>query len=84
MFQTQSLSPYGQCQHCGYKLIQSQTHYPDNTNTEMIRLSEIVSAQSRRIAELEAELESLKNSTKTKWVKSYIKICANTTEEGEG
>ena len=49
-------------------------------NQELI-LQEIINQKDRRIAELEAELASLKNAIKAKWVKSYVAICPNTTEE---
>lgn len=48
------------------------------------RLNGIIKEQSIRIAELEAEVASLKDMHKAKWVESYSRICANTTEEGEG
>lgn len=39
---------------------------------------------STRIAELEAEVERLKDIHKAKWVEAYSRICPDITQEGEG
>lgn len=48
------------------------------------RLNGIIKDQKSRIAELEAEVASLKDMHKAKWIESYSRICSDITEEGEG
>ena len=48
------------------------------------KLNSIIKNQSKRIKELEAELQNIKKFTKAKWIDATTKICPKTTEEGEG
>lgn len=66
MFQTQGLSPYGQCQHCGWSLQNSQRELPPTSEImplskyENIVIKNLIEEKDRRIAELEREVERLK------------------------
>lgn len=73
----------GSCHYCGWYIYNPHI-YTDTANTEMIRFMDIIKEQNTRIAELEAEVERLKDMHKAKWKDAYSRICPDITQEGEG
>ena len=94
MFQTAGLGFYGKCKYCGSNLNdmrKAQGNLRDDVR--IASLCDIINKQKSRIAELEAEVERLKDmkglnvkeqSLFHEALIDSVEICPDITQEGEG